>query len=452
MRNIVADRVLRRRDVLGAGAGVAGGLAISAFASRPARAASAGTHAPVGTWPAGVAGPSVFVGITAPLTGAYAASGKDLALGFELAFAEINEGGAPAKIHGLSGRGLLGKQIRYKTVDTETRPNVAVEEQTRFVTSDKAILMAGGGISSSAIALEELAQREKVIYMVGTAATDPVTGKNCQRYAFRSQANGYMIGQALVPALAKKMGNGLKVSYLVPDYTWGHTMFNYMETMGRKYGWTVSSKQIVPVGASDFSSQLLNIAGTRGDLLVNLTYGADAVTSIKQAAQFGIPKKMKTTVPSMPPFLGEEVGSELIAGITGVMGFLWNFKHTDPIAASFVKEFYARNKYHPRWAANIGYMQAYIWAQAVERAKTFYPPDVIKELEASHSRPFNSTLGKVWYRAVDHQLAHSVLVVQGKEPSEAKASGGIWDVVAVRSAEEIAPPDNLLGCHLGPYT
>ena len=57
--------------------------------------------------------------------------------------------------------------------------------------------------SATAIALEELAQREKVLNMVGLSGSNDTTGKNCQRYGFRSQPSAYMACKALGPVVAK---------------------------------------------------------------------------------------------------------------------------------------------------------------------------------------------------------------------------------------------------------
>ena len=49
--------------------------------------------------------------------------------------------------------------------------------------------MLTGGVSSAVpIALEKLGQREKVIFMVGNSGSNDTTGKDCQRYGFRSTA------------------------------------------------------------------------------------------------------------------------------------------------------------------------------------------------------------------------------------------------------------------------
>ena len=47
---------------------------------------------PIGTWPAGSQGNSVFIGITVPRTGTYAVQGEDELKGYQLAVEHINSG------------------------------------------------------------------------------------------------------------------------------------------------------------------------------------------------------------------------------------------------------------------------------------------------------------------------------------------------------------------------
>ncbi|MEO9192002.1 MAG: substrate-binding protein [Acetobacteraceae bacterium] len=441
---------MSRRNALRFGLGAAGGLALGGLPFTPALAAE--DHAPLGTWPAGTQGDSVFIGVTTPLTGPYADDGKDHQLGYELAFAEINAGGGTAEKWGLKGKGVLGKQIHYAIADTATKPNIAVQAQTRFISQNKAIMISGCVASSTAVALEELAQREKVLNMVGASGSNDTTGKDCQRYAFRSQPSAYMVSQALVPVLAKQMGKGLKVAYLTPDYTYGHSLFDSISAGGKEHGWTVATNQVVPLGTNDFSSALLNIANSGADLFVNIAFGADAVASTKQAAQFGVLKRMKMTAPNISAFQAREVGNGLMEGVYGTMDFWWTLEDKYPLAKDFVEAFLAKNNYRPRWDAHIGYAQTYVWALAVERAKGFYPPDVIKVLEASKDQPFDSTLGKVWYRAEDHQLVRPVPVLVGKAPAAMKNKEDFYDLVEIVPGEKLMSPPGMFGCHLGAYT
>ena len=447
MHKVDSGGTISRRSTLGLGLGAAGALLIPGL--HPARAAS---QPPLGTWPAGVQGDSVMIGITTPLTGPYSADGTDAKLGYELAIGEINAGTPTAQKWGLKGKGVLGKQIRYQVADSETKPNVAVQAQTQFIQRDKAIMITGSVSSATAIAIEELAQREKVLNMVGLSGSNDTTGKDCQRYGFRSQLSAYMACKALAPVLVKKMGRGLKAAYLVPDYTYGHSVFDSFTQSVGKDGWTIATEQLVPLGTTDFSSALLNIANSGADVFVNIAFGADAVASTKQAQQFGVLHKMKLVVPNISSFQAKDLGADVMQGVYGTFDWWWTLQDRYPLSRSFVEAFVAQHKYHPRWGAHIGYMQTYVWALAVERAKSFYPVDVIKTLEDSKSDPFNSTLGKVWYNADNHQMVRPVPVVVGKAPAKMQNPDDFYEVLEVVPGEQLLSPPGMFGCHLGAYT
>jgi ABC-type branched-subunit amino acid transport system substrate-binding protein len=439
-------RAIGRRNLLHTGLGIAGG---ALFASR---AHAAESFPPLGTYPAGSDGNSVFIGITTPLTGPYSADGSDARLGYELAIAEINAGSPTARKWGLTGKGVLGKTVQYKVADSETKPNVAVQAQTQFIQRDKAIMITGSVSSATAIAVEELAQREKVLNMVGLSGSNDTTGKNCQRYGFRSQPSAYMACKALAPVVGKALGKNLKAAYLVPDYTYGHSVYDSFVEFAKAEGWTVATQQVVPLGTSDFSSALLNIANSGADVFVNVAFAADAVASTKQAEQFGVLNKMKLVVPNISSFQAKETGAPLMQGVYGTFDFWWTLEDRYPLAKDFVQAFLAKNQYHPRWGAHIAYMQTLIWAVSVERAKTFHPVEVIKTLEASKSEPYETSLGKVYYRAEDHQLVRPVPVVVGKKPSAMKNPDDFFDVVDVVAGEQVMAPVDATGCHLGAYT
>ena len=66
-----------------------------------------------------------------------------------------------------------------------------------------------------------------------------------------------MAAKALAPVLAKQLGSKLKAAYLVPDYTYGTSVYNSMKEFTEKRGWTTVNEQLAPLGTTDFSSYLL---------------------------------------------------------------------------------------------------------------------------------------------------------------------------------------------------
>ena len=101
----------------------------------------------------------------------------------------------------------------------------------------------------------------------------------------------------------------------------------------------------------------------------------------------------------------------------------------------FVDAFQKKYGYRPEWGANNAYMQFALWADAVERAGTFYPPDVIKAYEAGNQN--DSTVGEVYFRAADHQLVRPVVIVRGKKPADMKNPEDFWEVIEVVPGEPL---------------
>jgi ABC-type branched-subunit amino acid transport system substrate-binding protein len=427
-----------------------GGLIAASTLPRFARAAE--DQPPIGTWPGGSSGNSVFIGISVPRTGTYAVQGEDELKGYLLAIEHINSGDPLIKaISPKTTKGVLGKEVKYGVADSEAKPNTAVQEQSRFISENKAVLITGATSSAVAVALNKLAQREKVLYVTGISGSNDTTGKDCVRYGFRQCFYGQTAAAALGPVLIKALGHDKKAAYLTPDYTYGHTVQQSMQDyLGKNGGWTMVTNQVAPLGAPDYSSYLLNIANSGADVLLNVNWGHDAVLSIEQAQRFGILPKMKLVVPYQVPFLSKEVGPQIMAGVYAATDFWWTLEGKYPLAKMFVTAFNQKYGYKPEWGANNSYMQFALWADAVERAGTFYPPAVIKSYEAGHHN--DSTVGDVYFRAEDHQLVRPVIIVRGKEPTAMKSPDDYWEVEEVVPGAGLMQAPGAFGCKLGPYT
>jgi ABC-type branched-subunit amino acid transport system substrate-binding protein len=434
-----------RRSLLAAGGGLLAGAAL------PRLARAAESYPAIGTYPEGSSGPSVFIGITVPRTGSYAVQGEDELKGYQLAVEHINSGAELLrKISPHTTKGVLGKEVKYGVADSEAKPNTAVQAQSRFITENKAVLITGATSSAVAVALNKFAQREKVLYVTGISGSNDTTGKDCARYSFRQCFYGQTAAAALAPVLLKTLGENKKAAYLTPDYTYGHTVQKSMEDYLKKGGWTTVTNQVAPLGAPDYSSYLLNIANSGADVLLNVNWGHDAVLSTQQAAQFGILAKQKLVIPYQIPFLAKEVGPKLTAGVLAATDFWWTLEDKYPLAKMFVSEFQAKYGYRPEWTAQNAYMQFAMWADAVERAGSFYPPAVIKAYEAGQH--LESMVGDVYMRAADHQLVRPVVIVQGKEPGDMKSDDDYWNVLEIVPGEGLMQAPDAFGCKLGDYT
>jgi ABC-type branched-subunit amino acid transport system substrate-binding protein len=439
---------ISRRSLLQAGAGLAGGSLLSGGLAMPVYAAD---HPAIGTYPAGSSGDFITFGAAVPRTGTYAVQGEDELKGWELAVEHLNQGHELVKkISPKTSKGVLGKEVKLVVADSGAKPNTAVQAQQRFITENKVVLMTGSTSSAVAVALNKLAQREKVMYVAGISGSNDTTGKDCVRYGFRQCFYGEMAANAIGPFVVKAYGKNKKAAYLTPDYTYGHTTTASVENYLKSQGWTTVTNQVSPLGAPDYSSYLLNVANSGADVLINVNWGHDCVLSTQQAKQFGIFDKMKLVVPYQVPFLAREVGGGLLADVYCATDYWWTLEDKFPLAKMFNDAFSKKYGYKPEWGAENAYTAFVHWARMVEEAKSFYPPDIIKVYEKGETIP--SLVGDVHYRPEDHQCVRPVVIVKGKKPADMKNKEDYYDVVEIIPGDKVIQKPDAFGCNLGDYT
>jgi len=445
-----------RRTVLKQTATVTAALGAASFSPqltlRLVPQAWAADHPAIGTYPSGSSGDTVYVGAAVPRTGTYAVQGEDELKGFELAVEHINTGHELIKkIAPKITKGVLGKQVKLVVGDSAAKPNQAVQEQQRFISENKIVLMTGSTSSAVAVALNHFAQREKILYVAAISGSNDTTGKDCVRYGFRQCFYGETAANAIGPVMLKNFGKNKKAAFMTPDYTYGHTVTKSVnDYLTKNGGWQMVTNQVSPLGTQDFSQYLTNIANSGAEYLINVNWGRDAVLSVQQAKQFGIIPKMTLVVPYQIPFLAKETGPELTAGVLAATDFWWTLEDKYPLAKIFVEAFDKKYGYKPEWGAENAYMQFAIWARMVSEASSFYPPDVIKQYEKGETFP--SMVGDVHFRAADHQLVRPVVIVRGKKPSDMKNKEDYWEVLEVVPGEPLMQKPDAFGCNLGEYT
>jgi branched-chain amino acid transport system substrate-binding protein len=155
-------------------------------------------------------------------------------------------------------------------------------------------------------------------------------------------------------------------------------------------------------------------------------------------------------VPYNTPFLAKEVGADTMQGVLAATDYWWTLEDKYPLAKMFNEAFRAKYNSLPEWSANCAYMQIAMWADAIERAKSFYPPDVIKAYEAGAK--VQSTVGEVYFRGADHQLVRPVIITRGKKQADMKGPDDYYDIVEVVPGAGLMQAPDAFGCKMGGYT
>jgi len=401
-------------------------------------------------------GATVTLGFNVPQSGAYADEGADQLRAYQLAVEHLNGAGADNGMletfryadgspTSLTGQGILGKKVEYVTGDSQTNTDAARASARSMIEKDGAIMITGGSSSGPAVAVQALCQEAGVIFMAGLTHANDTTGKDRRANGFRHFFNSYMSGAALAPVLANAYGTDRKAYYLTADYNWGYTTEQAISEATEAVGWETVNKVLTPLGAGDFSAYLTPVLQSGADTLVLVHYGGDMVNSLTNAVQFGLRqaqangRDFQIVVPLYSELMARGAGQN-IAGILGSQNWDWKLENEmgDRYVGTnaFVQSFGQKYGFPPSQAAHTGYVQALLYADAVERAGSFNPCAVVEALEDFEFDGLGN--GPTLYRAEDHQCFKDVVVVRGKENPENEFD--LVEIVEVTPVEQVTYP------------
>jgi branched-chain amino acid transport system substrate-binding protein len=155
---------------------------------------------------------TVRFGFDDPLTGTYAAVGKNELIGCQLAIEQINAKG-----------GILGRQAQLLIEDSPSGDAAtAVQKARKLIERDRVNFLLGNVNSALSLDMAQVAHDAGVLLMVTGGHTDAVTGSSCHWNVFRVCNTTQMEANAVTPALIKNAGK--KWYYITPDYAFGHTL------------------------------------------------------------------------------------------------------------------------------------------------------------------------------------------------------------------------------------
>jgi ABC-type branched-subunit amino acid transport system substrate-binding protein len=399
-----------RRSLLKGGAALGAGLATPTIFTRRANAF---TNEPTGS--------TVTLGFNVPQTGPYADEGLDELRAQQLAVEHLNGEGDGGCLNtfsskALDGTGILGKKVQFVTGDTQTKSDAARASAKSMIEKDGAVMINGGSSSGVAVAVQGLCQEAGVIFMAGLTHSNDTTAKDKKANGFRHFFNAYMSGAALAPVLKNAYGAERRAYHLTADYTWGWTQQESIQAATQGVGWETVNNVLTPLAETDFSAYIAPVLNSGADVLVLNHYGGNMVNSLTQAVQFGLRdkqvngKQFEIVVPLYSELMAKGAG----ANIKGVFGSMnWNWQLSDEGTQAFVRSFGEKYGFPPSNSAQTCYAQVLLYADAVQRAGSFNPCDVVAALEGFEFDGLGN--GPTLYRADDHQCFKDVLVMKGAE-------------------------------------
>jgi branched-chain amino acid transport system substrate-binding protein len=286
-------RAISRRRVVKSGLALAGARIAGPFVLS-ARAAQA-----------------VKIGLDNPLTGSYAALGKNELTGRQMALDEINARG-----------GILGRPVELVVEDsTSGDAGVAVLKARKLIEGAGVDFLLGNVNSALSLAMTQVSNEKSILHIVPGGHTDAVTGSSCNWNVFRVCNTTQMEANAVAAALIEQYGK--RFYYITADYAFGHTLEAGMVRASAPLGGERVGGDLTPVGTVDFSSYLIKAQAANPDVVLFLLGGDDMLNALKQAVQFGLQNKVHLAGAQQEMEPLEGLAPEARIGVW-VMEWYWN--------------------------------------------------------------------------------------------------------------------------------
>ncbi|MDY7546132.1 ABC transporter substrate-binding protein [Glaciimonas sp. CA11.2] len=349
-------------------------------------------------------------------------------------FAPFVKDGATLAVETLNAQGgALGRKYELVTQYHSGAPATAIAAATRLAEQQGVSFIAGLSSSSTSLALSPKLSAMNVLFLDSTAASDDLTGKNCQKNYFRVGLNDTTFING-VRALLKDSGTK-SWDLFMGDYALGHDYAKRFTALVQENGGTVQKTLFVSPSVADVGSYISQLLVKPADGLMVLAPGTAGIVLAKQQQPFGLFAKYKSvfSVFSTNETIIAAQG-DATAGMLTPQSYFWSMPGARN--AAFVKAFEARFNRKPTFVDADTYLSFELLNQAILKAKS---TDVAAVRTALAGLKAATIAGDVEMRAADHQLLRSLVITQATKVGDGK---GDLTLKSVESMAKISPELN----------
>ena len=330
------------------------------------------------------------IGLVLPMTGQQATTGRQIEAAARLYMAQ-------------NGDTVAGKKIQLIVKDDTSLPDTTRRLAQELVVNDKVNVLAGFGITPSALATAPIATQSKTPMVVMAAATSSIT--QASPYIVRTS---FTLPQAAVALADWAPKNGIKkVVTLVSDYGPGLDAEKYFKERLTFNGGQVTEALRVPLRSPDFAPFLQKVRDLKPDaLFVFVPSGAGAAV-MKQFLERGLDKAGIRLI-GTGDVTDDDQLNDMGDGALGVVtSHHYSAAHPSAMNKKFVEAFSkANNGMRPNFMAVGGYDGMRVIYEALKVSKGQGGGDAL--LAAMKGQLFESPRGKMFIDAQTRDVVHDI--------------------------------------------
>ncbi len=347
---------------------------------------------------------TIKIGFLTDMSGVYAdVDGNGGAEAIKMAIADM--GGA-----------INGKKIEFIAADHQNKGDIASTKAREWFDQQGVDLLIGGTNSTASLAMAKVAQEKKKVFIAIGAGASALTNEQCSPYTVHYAYDTVALARGTGSEMVKQ--GGKTWFFLTADYAFGQSLEKDTADVVKANGGTMLGSVKHPLGASDFSSFLLQAQASKAQVLGLANAGGDFINSVKAANEFGITKKMK--IAGLLVFINDvhTLGLNTTQGLYLTDGWYWD---QSPESRAWAKRYMAKMKKMPSMVQAGDYSATMAYLNAVKATGTDDADKVMAHLKKTKIDDMFTKNGAI---RPDGRMVHDMYLMQVKTPKESK---GAWD-------------------------
>jgi len=308
--------------------------------------------------------------------------------GWQLALEEINNAG-----------GVMGKKIEVISRDDAGEPGKAVTIAEELILKDKVVLIMGSFLSNVGLAMTDFAKRNKVLYVAAEPLSDALVWAKGNRYTFRLRPSTYMQAAMLADEASKMTAK--RWATIAPNYAYGKDAVASFKKVLKAKNPDVEfvAEQWPALFKINAGAEIQALAAAKPEAIYNVTFASDVAKFVREGKLRGFFDNVKVVslLTGEPEYL-DPLKNEAPEGWL-VTGYPW-YDIKTPAHTKFLEAYQKKFNDYPRTGSVVGYNVMYSVFHLLKKAGT---TDTEKMVDAMEGLTFDSVVGPIQYREIDHQ-------------------------------------------------
>lgn len=308
--------------------------------------------------------------------------------GWQLALEEVNNAG-----------GINGRKLEIISRDDAGKPGTAVTVAEELVRKNKVVLLMGTFFSHVGLAVTDFAKRNKVLFVAAEPLSDALVWAKGNRYTFRLRPSTYMQAAMLAEQAAKHPAK--RWATIAPNYAYGKDAVKSFKKLlkARRPDVEFVAEQWPALFKINAGSEIQALKNAGPEAIYNVTFGGDLAKFVREGSLRGFFKDIYVVslLTGEPEYL-DPLKNEAPEGWL-VTGYPWYDIKTGA-HTKFLEAYQKKFNDYPRTGSVVGYNTMMAVAHLLKKAGS---TDTEKMVDALEGLSFDSPIGPVSFRKIDHQ-------------------------------------------------